>query len=357
MMPRSAHKLAALVGAVLLASSAAATAQQESCITQSAMPAAERTALSDAARRIAAAVVANDAGTLRTSAAPELTKDLGALQYLVATTAPKLAGDAPVVDQVYVLDATGLKPATDGSSTEAQFYCSLNRTSNEVEFDIPSLPPGRYGFAIVNLVPGSGSVAAWRLSLLLRQQPAGSGPWLLAGLYPRALTTAGHDGLWYWTQARQMAQQKQPWNAWLYYREAQRLLQPADFVVSTHLEKLRSESAAAAPPTLSDGIGPDAPLVVKGVNGAEYHFTSLSAEDASAAEGQSVPANQLDVVVHFNADPLPDQNAARQRNLAASAALLTAYPELRKVFHGIAVYADSANQPSYRSAFTMADVR
>ena len=341
----------ALLAATLLACPAA-QAQQETCTTQSAMAPAERTALADAARKIAAAVVSNDASTLRTAAAPELSKDFGALQYLVATTAPKLGGGVPVVDQVYVLDATGLKPGPQGSSIEAQFYCSLNRTANEVEFDIPSLPPGRYGFAIVNLA--SSSVApSWRLSLLLRQQPSGSGPWLLAGLYPRPLSVAGHDGLWYWTQARQMVQQKQPWNAWLYYREAQRLLAPADFVVSTHLEKLRAESSGAAPPALSDGISVDAPLVVKGINGAEYHFSNLTAEEPATAAGI---ASGLDVAVHYSADPLPDQTAARQRNLAAAAALLAAYPELRKVFHGVAVYAVSANQAPFASSFAMADI-
>lgn len=352
---RHAVAAASLLG-LALAGPLSGTAQ-ESCTTQSAMQPAQRNALADAARKLAAAIVANDAATLKSSAAPDLAKDLGALQYLVATTAPKLAGDTPVVDQVYLLDSTKTKAAADGSLSDAQFYCSLNRTQNEVEFDIPSLPPGAYAFALVKLVPGTPAASRWRLSLLLRQEPAGSGPWLLAGLYPRADEVAGHDGLWYWTQARQMAQQKQAWNAWLYYREAQRLLQPAEFVVSTHLEKLRSESTAAAPPQLSEGIGTDAPLVVKGANGAEYHFTALSAEEAAAGEGQAAAANQLDVAVRFNADAMPDQNAARQRNVAAAAALLTAYPELRKVFHGVQVTADTPNQPPFRSAFAMADVR
>ncbi|HKO20740.1 MAG TPA: hypothetical protein VJU82_17835 [Acidobacteriaceae bacterium] len=333
---------------------AIAAAQTESCTTQSALAPAERNAIADTARRIASAVVANDAATLRTAAAPELAKDFGALQYLVGTTAPKLAGDSPVVDQVYVLDATKLKTNPDGSSPEAQFYCSLNRTQNEVEFDIPSLPPGRYAFAIVNLIPASASGASWHISFLLRQQPASSGPWLLAGLYPRPLTAAGHDGLWYWRQARQMVKDKQPWNAWLYYQLAQRLLAPADFVLSTHLDKLRTEASGAAPPALSEGVSPDAPLVVKGTNGTEYHFTVLSTEETVPTQPNAPPA--LDVAVHYPADPLPDQAAARQRNLAAAAALLTDHPELRKQFHGVSVYADQKGQPPFATAFSMAEI-
>ena len=346
--------LASLVSAPFLAP-LQAVGQSETCTTQSAMPPAERTAIADAARKIAAAVLSNDAATLRTSAAPELARDFGALQYLVATTAPKLSGNVPVVDQVYLLDATKLKPNADGSLTEAQFFCSLNRSPNEVEFDIASLPAGRYAFAIVNLVAGTSAKIPWRVSFLLRQEPPTSGPWLLSGLYPRELTVGGHDGLWYWTEARQFAKQKQPWNAWVYYQTAVQLLQPASFVNSTHLDKLRSEASTAAPPALSDGIGPDAPLVVKGTNGAEFHFTSLSAEDAvTTAQPAAQPA--LDIAVHFTADPLADQAAARQRNLAAAAALLTAYPELRKPFHGIAVHADQKGQPTFSSEFAMAEI-
>jgi hypothetical protein len=331
-----------------------ALAQTESCTTQSALTPAERSAIADAARRIAVAVQSNDAATLRTASAPELAKDFGALQYLVGTTAPKLAGDSPVVEQLYVLDATKLKANPDGTPTEAQFYCSLNRTQNEVEFDIPSLPAGRYAFAIVNLVPGSASASPWRISFLLRQTPAPTGPWLLAGLYPRAVTAAGHDGLWYWTQARQMVKDKQPWNAWLYYQLAQRLLVPADFLLSSHLDKLRTETSGAAPPALSEGVTADAPLVVKGANGVEYHFTVLSTEETVPAQPNT--PTSLEILVRYPADPLPDQAAARQRNLAAASALLTAYPELRKPFHGVAVYADQKGQPTFASQFSMAEI-
>lgn len=354
---RQFKTLSALGASLLLATplvSPPLFAQSETCTTQSAMAPAERNAIAEAAHRIGTAVLANDAATLRTASAPELAKDFGALQYLVATTAPKLTGDTPIVDQVYLLDATKLKPGPDGTVGEAQFFCSLNRTQNEVEFDIPSLPAGRYAFAILNLVPSSTTATPWRLAFLLRQ-PAASGPWLLAGLYPRPTSAAGQDGLWYWKQARQMAKDKQPWNAWLYYQLAQRLLAPADFVVSTHLDKLRTEIASAAPPALSDGIGPDAPLVVKGTNGAEYHFTSLAAEEAASSQPGST--SSLEIAVHYTADPLPDQAAARQRNLAAATALLTAYPELRRPFHGVLVNADQKGQPTFSSQFAMSEIR
>jgi hypothetical protein len=324
-------------------------ARAETCTTQSGLSDTERTALADAARAIAARIQSNDAATLRTVSVAEVQKNFGALQYLVTMTAPKLTGGTVTLEQIYLLDATTLKPNGDGSAPDAQFFCSLNRSTMEADFVIPSLPPGKYGFAIVNIAGPSGAPppAPWRLSLLLRQE---QGKWLLAGFYPKALTAGGHDGLWYWTQARQMAKEKQQWNAWLFYQAAVMLLRPADFVLSTHLDKLRTEASAAAPPALSEGISPDAPLVVKAANGDEYHFIGLGVDDTL---GQS----SLDIVVHLRADPLPDPAAARKRNSDATSALLAAYPELRKPFHGVWMYSESPGQAPFATEQPMADIK
>jgi len=341
------HTLAAALLATALLPCAAIQARAETCTTQSALAPGERDRLADTARALALKVQANDAAGLKASASADLVKDFGALQYLVAVTAPKLTGSTPVVEQLYLLDATTLKRNADNSPSEGQFFCSLNKSTLEAEFDIPALPPGRYAFVMVTM---ASATAPWRLSFLLRQDPPGQGNWLIAGFYPKATTAAGHDGLWYWTQARQFVKDKQPWNSWLYYQEASRLLQPADFVTSTHLEKLRSEASDAAPPALSDGVSIDAPLVVKAAGGAEYHFTGLSVEDAPA------PAT-LDITARLHVDPITDQAAARTRNAGAAAALLAAYPELRKPFHGVAVYAEATGQPPFSTEVPMSEIK
>jgi hypothetical protein len=339
----------------------ARNAHAETCTTQSGLSEPERDGLADAARSFALKIQANDAAALRASAIAELQKDFGSFLYLVGVTAPKLAGGTPTLDQVYLLDAASLKLNPDGSAPDAQFFCSLNRTTMEADFLIPSLPPGKYGFAIVNVAgpAGAATPASWRLTFLLRQE---QGKWLLAGFYPKPLTAAGHDGLWYWTQARQLAKDKQPWNAWLYYQAAQMLLRPADFVLSTHLDKLHTESTAAAPPALSEGVSPDAPLVVKSASGAEYHFTGLNVDD-------SLGQPTLDIAVHLHADlppdpkpdakpdPKPDPNAANKRNSDAMSALLAAYPELRKPFHGVRMYADTTGQQAFVTEQPMADIK
>lgn len=326
------------------------------------MAAPERAALADAAKAIATAVQANDAATLRASSTADIVQNFGALQYLVAVTAPKLAGATPQVEQVYLLDASSMKPSTD-TNAEAQFFCSLNKTTQEVDFTIPGLPPGRYGFVMVNI---QAHPTPWRLSMLLRND---NGKWLIAGFYPKPLTMAGHDGIWYWTQARSLAQNKQLWDAWLYYQAAQALLRPTDFVLSTHLDKLRNEVQTATPPALSEGISPDTPLVIKAPgsappptsngNGAppqaaptDFRFIGLSVADPNTPES-STPM----LTANLKADPLPDPAAARQRNVDAARALLTAYPEMRKAFDRIAIIADSPGQPPLTTTVAMSEVK
>ncbi len=330
--------------AIALLGPAASLAHAETCTTQSALAPADRDGIATAARNLATRVQSNDAAGIKSLSVDELAKDFGGLQYLVAVTAPKLAGGGIIIEQVYVLDATNLKKNADGSSPDAEFFCSLNHSTMETQFAIRNLTPGKYAFAMATL--GNKS-APWRVSVLMRQE---QGKWLLAGLYPKPLTAAGHDGLWYWTQARQMAKDKQQWNAWLYYQSAQKLLQPADFVLSTHYEKLITEATAAAPPALSDGISPNAPLVIKGADGTEYRWTDLGVDDSQS------PAS-LNVAAHLHVDPLPDQAAARKRNADAASALVAAYPELRKPFHGVSVYAEAPGQPALATELLMADIK
>jgi hypothetical protein len=350
--------------AIALLAPAFAAAHAETCTTQSDLAPAERDHIANAARGLATSVQSNDAAALRARSVAELAKGFGGLQYLVGVTAPKLAGGVPAVEQVYLLDATNLKRNADGSAPDAQFFCSLNHSTMEAEFDIPALPPGKYAFAMVTIAPPQGATvpAPWRLSFLMREesvpqppagqsQPGQSQPtWLLAGLYPKPMTAAGHDGLWYWTQARQMARDKQAWNAWLFFQEARKLLQPADFVLSTHLDKLRSEVTDAAPPALSEGISADAPLVVKGADGTEYHFIGLGVDDSDSP-------SSLDLAVQLRVEPLADPAAARQRNAAAARALLAAYPELRKPFHGVQVSAEAVGQVPFSTEQPMADIQ
>ena len=316
----------------------------ETCTTQSKMQPAERDGLAAAARTLADHVQAADEPGLKALTIAEFQKDFSGIAGAVAGVAPRLKGTTAVVEQIYVLDASTTAKGPGGSNPDAQFFCTLNGSQNEAEFSIPQLPPGKYGFAMVRM---EGAGAPWRLSFLLRED---GGRWLLGGFYPKALTAGGHDGLWYWKEARTLnGGAKEPWNAWLYYQEAQILLQPADFVTSTHLDKLQGELSAAAPPPVASGISVDAPLVVKGADGSEYRFTALTTDD-------SLNKEKVDVAAHLKVDSLGDAAAARKRNTDATAALVAAHPELRKAFHGVWMIAEVPGQSPYATEQAMAEI-
>jgi hypothetical protein len=321
----------------------AGVASAEVCTTQSQMTATDRDALAAAARGLAAKVQANDVSGLQAATATEYAQDFSGIGSVVASTAAKVKGGTLTVEQVYLLDGTQLKPAADGSLPEAQFFCSLNKSVAEVDFLISGLAAGRYGFAIVDVADAP---TPWRLSFLLRQD---QGHWVMAGFYPKPVSAAGRDGLWYWTQARTMTAQKERWNAWLYYQQAESLLIPVNFIQSTHLEKLKTEASASAPPALSEGVSAEAPLVVKGPDGVEYHFTALGVDDSLAKD-------KIDITAHLKVDQIGDPVAARKRNSDAMVALLTAYPELRKPFHGVWVIAEVPGQNPFATEQAMSEI-
>jgi len=315
----------------------------ETCTTQSAMTETDRNALAGAARGLAEKFAAGDAAGVLAQTIPDVAKDAAAVNNVVGSAGGHLKGATLVVEQVYLLDASDLKLTPDGAAPEAQFLCSLNHTVAEADFTIPSLPPGKYGFAMVD---GKGVEAPWRISFLLRED---GGQWKMAGVYPKALTAAGHDGLWYWTEARTMLKNKEHWNAWLYYRQAESLLNPAGFLETTHLDKLRKEISAAAPPQVSEGVSAEAPLVVKGADGVEYHFIGLGTDDSLAKD-------KVDVTARLKVDAVGDPVAAKKRNEAAMAALVGAYPEMRKGFHGVWVFAEAQGQNPYATELAMNEI-
>lgn len=261
----------------------------------------------------------------------------------IAATAPKVKGADPQVEQLYLLDASGLAKTASGANPDAQFYCTLNKSQAEVDFAIPQLPPGKYAFATVWME----APKPWLLSFLLRSK---GNAWQLAGLYPKPLTAGGHDSLWYWTEGRKLAAAKQPWNAWLYLGEAQALGRPANFVSSTHLDKLQAEIASDAPPALSAGLSADTPLVVKATDGAEFRFTALAVED-------TLGADKPDVAAHIKVDTLGDAAVARKRSVDAVTALIDSHPELRQTFHGVVLYEDTPEGKPFGIELAMAEIK
>lgn len=330
------------VGAMcLLAGPVHGWAQQ--CTTQARMQPAERAGLVQSAMTIASAIQANQQDAVRQQTVPEIAGNFSGVANAIATTAPHLTGATFVPDSAWILDAR--TAAGDGKPADTQFFCNLNGGSQSAVFSFQALPAGRYGLVMLDAPQAQ---PAYQLALLLRQE--GEGTWKLGGFFPRPTTAAGHDGLWYWKAARADAQKHQNWNAWLNYGEAQRLLQPAAFVSSSHLEQLQDEQGKAAPPALSAGISPASPLILKAKDGTEYQVTGLAADD-------SLGKDRIDIAMHFVAEPLADPAAARARNQRAAEALLSAYPELRQAVHGVWIYAEPANGTPFASEEPVSNLR
>ncbi len=289
--------------------------------------------MGEAALTIATAIKNGDGATVQKMSVAELNNNFAATAYVVRTTGDAVAGDTLKVTQRYELDANSLAPG----ATSADFSCPLTGSASEVDFSIAGLTKGLYGFVMVEAT----GERPWLLSMLLRQD---GGAWKMAGLYPHARSAAGHDGEWYWKDARSRSKAGQPWLAWLEYGLADALLSPAAFMSSTGLEKLRSERQDAAPAPLRDGLSADKPLVVKGVGDAVFSITAL------AADG-SEDGKRMNLVVRYKADPLSDLVAAKARNLAAVKALLQSFPELKGGFDGALVVAESPGASPFSTLF------
>ena len=313
--------------AVALLAAAGLPSCAQTCTTQAMLQPALRDTLAGAAQTLGSAVKAGDTAALKAATTTDLASNFTSTEYLVRTISAKLTDDTLSVTQIYELDATARKA---GDTSEAEFSCPLKGSTSETDFSVAALPPGRYAFAMVE---AAGGAHPWLLSFLLQD----AGGWKMAGFYPHPRSSAGHEGLWYWTAAREHVKAKQPWLAWLYFNQADELLRPASFVTSTQLDRLRTEQRVAAPSELADGPSSRTPLVVKTADGAELHFTSIGSD--SATDDKS-----LHLVLHYAVDANADAATLRTRSEAAIKSLITAHPELRQGYSAVLVFGDIPQQ-------------
>lgn len=317
----------------------------QSCVTQAKMSLPQRTQIGAAAFHLATAVLHGNTAEVQRDTIAAYATNFGPTASLIEGTAGKLSGDSLLVSQVYLLDASSRSAS---ETTDAEFSCPLTGAAAETDFSIGGLPPGRYAFAMVEAAGPN----PWLLSFLLQTDPGGG--WKMAGFYPHRRNAAGHNGLWYWTSARAEEKAGKPWLAWVLYGQADELLRPANFISSTNLDRLRTETRAAAPPAIASGLSDTTPLVLRGPGGLDFRITGLNSQ--SSDDGK-----QLNLIVHLRAAtppsaPAGDPNAVGARNLAAGTALLAAYPELRSGFDNLWVIAEAPNTNAFVTERPMAEI-
>ncbi|HEX4022581.1 MAG TPA: hypothetical protein VHX63_15655 [Acidobacteriaceae bacterium] len=297
--------------------------QGQTCITQAELTAAERGALVDASQKLSQSVAADDTKVLQADIAPQEAGDTGSILNAVSDVAAKLKGATFTVDELYLLDATDLKP----HATNARFYCGAFNLPTSASITLGSLPLARYGLVLMH---ATGIANPQQIAVIFLEAKA---QWKLAGFSSRQLTMAGHDSLWYWKQARVYAGKGEKWNAYFYYATARYLATPVDYLSSTNLEKLMQEQQSAQP----SGLPGQLPMHLI-ANGQTFEIAQMETSDALGG---------LDLVMHYNAKDTNNLTAARRQNIAVMQAMLQAHPELKNAFHGLWVYAVAPGQAPF----------
>lgn len=305
------------VAALLALPRASCAANSASCTTQAELLSVDRDALTAAGGRLSEAVLRQDYAALQAALLPAEAADWDGIRGAVEQAAPLVKGGQVQLRNLYLLDATGLAAPAD-----TQFFCSNATGSLTVTITMRDLPPGRYAMVLSDAV---GASLGGQLGIILAWDPTGTAAvWKLAGLSVRQSVFDGHDGVWYWTRARELAKEDSAWSAWYSYEAARYLLVPVDYLSSPNLEKLGAEQA------LIKGSPQDAfPLSL--ADGPRTWKIDAVRLDATL--------RQADLGVTYESTGVTDPAAVRTEAVAALSALVKAQPGLRQSFHGLWAYA------------------
>ena len=296
-------------------------ANAASCLTESQLTSQQRDSLASQARGMVAMVQGGDIAGLRAKTLPAIASDFDGIASSVTSLKPMVQNATVTVDDLYALDASKDQPGAE----QTQFFCG----SPIIVLTFNGIPPSMYALAILH---ATGVPKPQQISIILAE--AAGNQWRLAGFYAKPMIEADHDGLWYWISARKYAQTKSNWAAWLYYRVAEDLLSPTDFLSSPNLQKLHQEADQARPGDLPGKT----PLTLT-ARGSTFDLTAI---DTTTEFGG------LDVDIHYTPSvaevaQLQTPSTARMQVTSLMAALVQQHPELKLAFHGIWAHADQGN--------------
>ena len=317
MQPGMRIELKVLTASVLLLTPLASWAT--SCTAQAELGSLDRDALSAASGRVAASVLAQDFNALQANLLPQEASEWDGIRATVEQAAPLVKGGNFQLRDVYLLDASDQTATQD-----TQFFCSNATGSLTVTITMSALPPGRYA---VVLADAAGASLAGQMGLVLAWDGAAT-QWKLAGLTVRPGVFDGHDGVWYWMRARELARtdpKSDSWSAWFSYDAARYLLLPVDFVVSPNLQKLRQEQSVISP-------SPESQLPMSLPDGDRTWKIDEVGLDASLHEP--------DLGVAYDSTGVTDAAALRTEATAVMSAFLKTHPDIRVNFHGLWAYSE-----------------
>ena len=306
--------------------------QGQSCTTQAEMSSPTRSALIAASQKVSQSLLAADSKTMQEEIAPQVAAEAAGILSAMSEAATKVKGAAFTVDNLYVLDATGMKP----DETAARFYCGVFNRPEHVVLSLGALPQGQYALALIH---ATGILNPQQIAAIFEDA---KGQWKLAGFSFRPLTMDGHNSLWYWQQARAYVAKHETWNAYFYYTTARYLATPAAYLSSTNLDTLLQEQQSAQPAGL-----PGAQPMQLTANGQNFPITKMETSDALGG---------LDLVIHYNVADIKNLTEIRRQNTAVMQAMLLTHPELKNAFHGMWVYAEAAGQSPFGIELPMTQI-
>ena len=304
------------------------------CTTQAELLPQDRNALAATAGRLSEAVLQQDYATLRAALLPAEAQEWDGIRGAVEQAVPLVKGGQVQLRSLYLLDASSLAAPAD-----TQFFCSNASGALTVTITMRALPPGRYAVALAD---AAGAPLGGRLGLILAWDGRGLVPgWKLGGLFVRQGIFDGHDGVWYWARARELAKEDLPWSAWYCYEAARSLLVPVDFLSSPNLEKLGGEQAQIK----------NSPL-----DAFPYSLPDGSRTWKIDAVRLDTTLRQADLGVTYESTGVTDPAALRTEAVAVLSALLKAQPGLRENFHGLWAYAVKDGKPTPVIELPMAQI-
>lgn len=265
------------------------------------------------------AVLRQDTSALQSILLPALSGQWDGIRSAVEQAAPMVKGGKVQLRNLYLLDATSLTAPAD-----TQFFCSNQNGSITVTISMHSLPPGRYALILSD---AAGAAMAGQMAFIMAWDQTGAPGWKLGGFSAREGEFNGHDAVWYWTRARELAQSNLPWAAWYSYDTARYLELPVDFISSPNLDKLVQEQSQIKGGPTEDAF----PYSVKSGD-RTWKIDSIRL-DASLHEP--------DLGVTYESAGTGDPAVARTEAIAVLGAVLKAQPGLRENFPGMWAYAST----------------
>ena len=317
----------------ILVFAASAALAAETCTTGTDLDDQTRASMEKTAHSVYNMAARGDFFNLKTNAVPSLANSFGGVEQAVTDNKANLENGNPTIRGVYFLDAS----SDTGTIQRAEFYCGIFNSPDRSGFVLNNLPAGQYGIVILD-AHGKQPVTMGLVLQVMNQA------WKLGGFYVKQTTAGGHDGNWYWEQAKQFATQGKKHNAFFYYEQARDLLAPVPFMTTPTLDKLYDETQSANPGDLPA----ENAVTITGKDGKTYQLTS------------AVPLQVQDGLALVLRQQVPDASnttAAFQANMGLINAAVAKWPEVRDIFTSVVARAQDAQGHDYGSLLNMKDIK